>query len=266
VSAGNPFQDPGSVRELYRSARRQQLRTGALMAAKVRGADVGDVLVQLARRHAVPRPRLLEVGGGRGGTMARLAAELSPVRAVALDGSPALLAALRARAGAAVETVLGDFHALPFPAGGFDLVVAAFCLYHSPAPERVCAQLARCLAPGGVALLVTKSLDSYAALDRLVAASGADPGASGSASLYASFHSGNVVDVATGALAPLELRHDANAFRFGSAADAADYAATVPKYRNCGDPRRLAQAFEAVWPQDGLTLRSTVSYLAAARR
>ena len=39
------------------------------------------------------------------------------------------------------------------------------------------AEIARCLRPGGVAVLVTKSLDSYAELDHLVQAANLDPDA-----------------------------------------------------------------------------------------
>ncbi|MFE1591408.1 class I SAM-dependent methyltransferase [Nocardia sp. NPDC058705] len=60
-----------------------------------------------------------------------------------------------------MNTVRGDFHHPPLPDASFNVLVAAFCLYHSTRPADVVAEIAHCLAPGGRAILVTKSVDSY---------------------------------------------------------------------------------------------------------
>ncbi len=57
--------------------------------------------------------------------------------------------------------IRADFSRLPFPNGSCDLVVAAFCLYHSRDPASIIAEIARCLVPGGTAIFAVKSADSY---------------------------------------------------------------------------------------------------------
>ncbi|MGC5410286.1 class I SAM-dependent methyltransferase, partial [Streptomyces sp. DT225] len=86
------------------------------------------------------------------------------------------------------------------PDGSSEVGVAAFCLYHSPRPEDVVGQIARVLAPGGVAVLVTKGLDSYREMDQLVASAGLDPRAAQHESLYTVAHSGNLAVVAASSL------------------------------------------------------------------
>ena len=53
------------------------------------------------------------------------------------------------------RTVVADMRALPFADAAFDSVVAIQSIEHVPDPERVVAEVARVLAPGGVAVLVT---------------------------------------------------------------------------------------------------------------
>jgi SAM-dependent methyltransferase len=88
-------------------------------------------------------------------------------RIAAVDLSAALLTAAR----------------LPLADRACDLIVAAFCLYHSPEPASVIAEIARCLTRDGTAVIAVKSADSYRELDRLVAASGLDPAAESRPSL-----------------------------------------------------------------------------------
>jgi ubiquinone/menaquinone biosynthesis C-methylase UbiE len=257
-----PFQDPDTVRALYQSADRQRERTAALTAAKISGANPNAVLVELARRHAPAKPRLVEVGPGRGGALVRLSDELSPARLVAVDFSTAMLRAARERVGPALITVLGDFHHLALADETFELAIAAFCLYHSSQPEVACSELARCVTPKGVVLIATKSQDSYAELDDLVATSGLDPAASDAVSLYASCHSDSFAAIAQTALAILELRHDKHEFLFSTPEHAARYIVTSPKYDGCSDIAVVTDRLRAVWPRRGLHCTSKVSYLA----
>ena len=83
-----------------------------------------------------------------------------------------------------VSYLRADFHHLPLTDAAYHAAVAVFCLYHSPHPARAIAEIARCLIPGGVAVLVTKSADSYHELDELLATTGLDPDATHRPSLY----------------------------------------------------------------------------------
>ena len=51
--------------------------------------------------------------------------------------------------------MVADMRALPFPAGSFASVVSVQSIEHVPDPERVLAEVARVLEPGGVAVFVT---------------------------------------------------------------------------------------------------------------
>jgi ubiquinone/menaquinone biosynthesis C-methylase UbiE len=261
----HPFRGKELVAELYRDPQRQGRRVEALLEAKVRGTNVSVAITAIAREVAPPRPRLLEVGCGRGGTLSRLVAELQPRRAVALDSSGAMLEAARRRAGPSVETVLGDFHRLPFQDGGFDLAVAAFCLYHSDEPEAVCAELARCISEKGAAILATKSADSYRELDDLIATSGLDPTAARAPSLYERFHSENLEEVAREVFTSVKVRHETHRFVFATPESTAIYASTVPKYRGCRDIERVAAALARDWPAGGLEASSVIT-LGIARK
>lgn len=53
------------------------------------------------------------------------------------------------------RTVVADMRALPFADASFASVVAIQSIEHVPDPERAVAEIARVLAPGGVAVLVT---------------------------------------------------------------------------------------------------------------
>jgi len=261
----DPFLDPDRVRGLYRSPHRLAERTHALRTAKCGGRNPNDALVEAAQRYAQPHPRLLEIGCGRGSTFSRMTTALDPVEAVALDASPAMLATTRERVGRAAIVVESDFHRLPFPAQSFDLAVAAFCLYHSPNPRAVCAELSRCLTRGGVVLLATKSSDSYRELDVLVESSGLDPSATNAPSLYATFHSENVEEIVTTVFGVLAIQHEQHCFRFSTPEHAAAYISTSPKYVGCEDPERVASALRQVWPAGGLVTTSTVSVLIGRR-
>ena len=233
----HPFTDPAMVGgPLYASADRLARRTSALHRARVSGLHAGQVIADLAadalttikpvpdRRGAV----VADLGCGRGTTTAMLTERLPAAKVVAFDLSAAMVGAARDRqpSPAAARFVRGDFCRLPFTDGGCDVVVAAFCLYHCPGPESAIGEIARCLRPGGTAILATKSKDSYRELDYLVAVARLDPGALSRPSLYDAAHSGNLAELASAHLSVQQVIHHTHRFTFASLADAADYLAT----------------------------------------
>lgn len=167
-----------------------------------------------------------------------------------------------------MTAVCADFHHLPFADGSLGLAVAAFCLYHSPRPSLVVAELARSLAPGGRAIMVTKSANSYHELDALVVASGLDPAAHRRPSLYASFQSGNAARIIGRHLPVRRVVHQRHIFRFTDLAHLAGYLATTPKYQlpaEAADPQALAALLRSRLGERTVTATSTVTYVEAVR-
>jgi len=89
--------------------------------------------------------RVLDLGCGVGHSFGLLA----PRETVGVDIDPDALA------GQERETVVADMRALPFADGAFASVVSVQAIEHVPDPERVLAEAARVLEPGGVAVFVT---------------------------------------------------------------------------------------------------------------
>lgn len=223
---------------------------------------------------ANPAPgRIADIGCGRGSTTISLARQHPTTAVVAIDQSPALLRTVWDRATAQnrrVDLVTADFHHLPLAPASIDVAVAAFCLYHSPRPVQVAAEIARCLRPGGHLVLATKSAGSYHSIDTLIATSGLEPDAIGRPSLYHTFHTGNAEHVITAAGLDVKQRIDQeHVFRLADLAHLAEYAVTCPKYRLptelTGDPRRLATALRERVPDAPVNTTSTVTYLLAVR-
>ncbi|WP_422738626.1 class I SAM-dependent methyltransferase [Micromonospora sp. WMMD729] len=269
--SANPFLDPTLVHgDLYRGNGRLADRTKALHRAKISGSDVADTIAGLLAARVPTGATVLDIGCGRGTTTLRLADRLRPRQLIAVDASTALLRTTRDRlgdSGPLGSVVCADFHHLPLPDSLADAAVAAFCLYHSPTPDLAVAEIARCLRPGGTAALVTKSLDSYAELDRLLQAAGLDPDATSRPSLYESFHSGNLHTITATHLTVLDIQHEEHIFHFADATHLARYLATTPKYRIAltgGNPA-LAAALQQRLAPPPYTTRSTVSYAVAVR-
>ncbi|WP_116051389.1 class I SAM-dependent methyltransferase [Amycolatopsis palatopharyngis] len=269
-TSANPFLDHKQRHVLYGDAHRLTQRTSALSAAKISGAAVAEVIAGLGPS----RPScVLDVGCGRGGTTAYLARAWSPDHLTALDASAAMLDQARARVtehapdiAGRVRFVCADFHDIPALDDHVDVIVAAFCLYHAPKPGTVLAEFRRCLRPGGRIILVTKSADSYAALDELVAASGLDPDATRRPSLYESFHSGNAETITAQHLRVDTVAHHQHRFHFTDAAHTARYVATNPKYRL---PQQeldtLTERLDTVLRGHGVATDSAVTYVVASK-
>jgi 23S rRNA (guanine745-N1)-methyltransferase len=122
---------------------------------------VADVLADAAVRSAVDDPTVLDVGAGPGWYLDRVLAGLSADgrggRGIALDVSPAAVRRA-ARSRWPVGGVVGDAWArLPVRSACFDVVLSVF------APRQP-AELARVLAPGGTALVVSPLPEHLAAL------------------------------------------------------------------------------------------------------
>jgi SAM-dependent methyltransferase len=272
-SAPSPFTDPRQVSgPLYASADRIARRTSALHRARVSGRHAAEVIADLAAEAAGPVAGMVaDLGCGRGTTTCLLARRLPRFRVVAVDLSSPLLTVARSRSPRPQQAaaVAADFHRLPFQDGSCDLAVAAFCLYHSVVPEHVISEIARCLVPGGTAIIAVKSANSYRELDQVVAASGLDSAALARPSLYAAAHSGNIEDIAASSLAVRRVTHETHRFTFPALADVADYLATSPKYDLpailAGNPPAFGAALRQCLPDAPLTMTSVVTYLTASR-
>lgn len=100
-----------------------------------------------------PLGRLLDIGTGTG-RMVELFAHQADI-AVAFDRSSEMLRIARAKlvpSAQPVDFVQGDFNALPFASGAFDTAILHQVLHYSRTPQRVIAEVARVLTPGGIAL------------------------------------------------------------------------------------------------------------------
>jgi len=106
---------------------------------------------------AAPR-RALEVGPGPGEVSERMQRELGAV-VVAIDVSERMVELARGRG---VDARVGDAQELPFADEEFDLVVAAWVLFHLPDLDRGLAEIARVLRPGGRLVAATNSEDHLA--------------------------------------------------------------------------------------------------------
>jgi SAM-dependent methyltransferase len=263
MSTANPFLD--SVPDLYATSDRLACRTDALHRAKIAGRHVADVIAELAPPTASV---VADIGCGRGTTTAVLASRLSPSALIAIDASAALLETARQRVPDA-RFVCADFHSMPLASSSCELVVAAFCLYHSHEPRVVLSEIARCLVPGGTAILVTKSADSYRELDALVAASGLDPAATERPSLYETANSANLPGLTDQALHVCGVIHERHVFRFADVGHLAEYLTTSPKYVLAEDlphrPTEIAAELRTRLTNGPLTTSSTVTYVIARR-
>ncbi len=115
--------------------------------------------------------RMLEIGCGTGMLTARLAAALPGLGGVASDMAPAMVAACRARMGAAWAYAVMDAEA-PCVTGGFDLVVGGMAAQWFEAPARSVAGLGRLLHPGGWLALSVPEAESLAGWRAACAAEG----------------------------------------------------------------------------------------------
>jgi ubiquinone/menaquinone biosynthesis C-methylase UbiE len=110
---------------------------GSLLPWALAGVNLGD--------------EVLEIGPGLGATTAVLARRPGHLSVIELDAG--YCERLRRELGERVSVVHGDAAEMPFPDGGFSGVVCFTMLHHLPSPQlqdRLLAEVARVLAPGGV--------------------------------------------------------------------------------------------------------------------
>jgi SAM-dependent methyltransferase len=139
-----------TVRAQYASE--HNLRARAALWSELSGSDAKEALWRVIAACG-PR-RVLEVGGGEGALAQRTAHELGAT-VVMIDQSERMVE-LAAEAG--VDARVADVQELPFADESFDLVVAAWMLYHVTDLERGLAEIARVLTPGGRLVAVTNSV------------------------------------------------------------------------------------------------------------
>jgi SAM-dependent methyltransferase len=152
--------DQESVRAQYASE--DNLRARQALYEESEGTRPHDVL-HAALRELAPA-RVLEVGGGEGELSEWMRDELAADVAF-LDFSPRMVELARARR---LDAHVGDVQALPFDDASFDLVVAAWMLYHVPNIPRGLAEIARVLTPGGTLVAVTTSVEHLRELRELL--------------------------------------------------------------------------------------------------
>lgn len=99
--------------------------------------------------------RVLEVGGGEGELAERIRAELG-AEVIGIDQSERMVEIQRSKR---IDARVGDVQNLPFGDGEFDVVVAAWMLYHLPDLDRGLAEIARVLKAGGRLVAVTNAID-----------------------------------------------------------------------------------------------------------
>lgn len=141
--------DPEVVRREYENERGLEARR-SLYDMRV-GPDPREVMWN--EIVAAARGRVLEVGPGPGELSERMQLELG-LDVVAIDISERMVELARARG---VDARVGDVQDLPFADDAFDLVVAAWMLFHVPDLDDGLDEIARVLEPGGRLVAVTNS-------------------------------------------------------------------------------------------------------------
>jgi SAM-dependent methyltransferase len=96
--------------------------------------------------------RWIDIGCGNGAFTERIVERCAPAEVQAVDPSEAQLAFARTRPAARVaEFRQGDAMALPFPEARFEAATMALVIFFVPDPAKGLAEMARVLAPGGIA-------------------------------------------------------------------------------------------------------------------
>jgi len=142
--------DPALVAREYADDARLRKRASAYTGVET---DIDAREPAMVEIPALSPRRVLEVGCGWG-ELAEWTARDTGAEVVAVDLSSRMVELARERG---VDARVADVQQLPFADGEFDLVVAAWMLYHVPDLDRGLRELARVLRPGGGLVAVTNS-------------------------------------------------------------------------------------------------------------
>ena len=118
----------------------------------------GMVLAKLEKALGEPLPQIgrsLEIGAGTGYVTLNLLRAGHIGEATCTDIAPGMIETLERNAnalGLPVETSVCDAEELPFDDESFDLVIGHAVLHHIPDLEQAWREIARVLAPGGIAI------------------------------------------------------------------------------------------------------------------
>jgi SAM-dependent methyltransferase len=153
--------DPELVAREYADDARLRKRASAYTGVAT-GIDARETAMAAIRELAPGR--VLEVGCGWG-ELAEWIERDTGAEVVAVDLSPRMVELARERG---VDARVADVQELPFADGQFDLVVAAWMLYHVPDIDLALAEIARVLRPGGRLVAVTNSRTHLLELRELV--------------------------------------------------------------------------------------------------
>jgi demethylmenaquinone methyltransferase / 2-methoxy-6-polyprenyl-1,4-benzoquinol methylase len=125
------------------------------------GMDVGwkRELIALSAPSIAPTSRALDLACGTGDLAFAVAARATHGRVLGIDASPRMIEEANARArreGARpnVAFAVGDITALDVADGSVDVITAGYALRNVPDYERGVREIARVLAPGGVAAIL----------------------------------------------------------------------------------------------------------------
>lgn len=113
--------------------------------------DRGGRAVEIVRSLGLTAPRILEVGCGTGWLTGKLCA-LGKVTAI--DLSPQAIAVARQR-NLPTELIAGDFFAVPFEEGSYDVLVCIETLFYVEDQPRFVAKMAALLKPRGHVVVTT---------------------------------------------------------------------------------------------------------------
>lgn len=126
----------------------------------------GQIYEALARQHATPQARVLDLGCGRGGVMELLADHV----ALPVGVDPDLSSLVEYRA-PVVRRAVALADALPFPEASFDLVLCSWVIEHLANPQAAFGEVARALRPGGHFVFLTPNALNYVVvINRLIPA------------------------------------------------------------------------------------------------
>lgn len=144
--------DPELVKREYASETGLLSRRSIYQNAVYESSD-GPLEVTFSTLAALGPRSLLEVGCGPGEMAERIGRELA-ANVVAVDISPRMVELARTRG---LDARVGDIQDLAFDDGSFDVVLAAWVLFHVPDLDRGLREIARVLRRGGHFVAVTNS-------------------------------------------------------------------------------------------------------------